>query len=258
MAATPDCTGPPSPVTQLVLDLGPPPPPTFDNFVAGDNLEAIAAARALLEPARAASRFLYLWGPASSGRSHLLGALSQAASAGTVRRLGPDAPAADFVHDPGVRLWLLDDCDRLDAARQAAAFHLFNAVAADTGAALAAAGDRPPAALPVMPELATRLGWGLVLQLHRLSDEDTARALSVTLAERGIAASADLVPWLMTHAPRDLGRLRALVDALDAYALARKRAITVPLVREFALAGRPLGGDAPPAGAIGGAGGDLP
>ncbi len=94
-----------------------------------------------------------------------------------------------------------------------------------------------------MPELATRLGWGLVLQLRRLSDADTARALAGTFAERGLAAASDVVPWLMTHAPRDLGSLRALVDAIDAYALARKRAITVPLLREFAQAGLPL--DAP-------------
>jgi chromosomal replication initiation ATPase DnaA len=37
----------------------------------------------------------------------------------------------------------------------------------------------------------------------------------------------------MTHAPRDLGRLRALVDRLDRHALALKRAITLPLVREY-------------------------
>lgn len=241
----------PLPVTQLVLDLGPPPPPTLDNFVAGDNGEALAAARALLDPARAASlRFLYLWGPASSGRSHLLRALAGAGAGGRARLLGPASPETDFGFDPTVGLWLIDDCDRLDPVRQAATFHLFNAVQAEAGVRLASAGAQPPARLALMPELATRLGWGLVLQLRRLSDADTAQALERTLLERGVAASADLVPWLMTHAPRDLGRLRALLDALDAYALARKRAITVPLLREFAQAGLPLGS---PGGA-----GDLP
>jgi DnaA family protein len=231
-------------VTQLVLDLGPPPPPTLDNFVAGDNREALAAARSLLDPSTGpAARFLYLWGPASSGRTHLLRALGGAHDArggGRARLLGPASPEADFAHDPAIGLWLLDDCDRLDAARQAAAFHLFNAVQADAGAALASAGACPPAQLPVIPELATRLGWGLVLQLRRLSDADGAQAIVRMLAERGVVATADVVPWLMTHAPRDLGSLRALVDALDAYALARKRAITVPLLREFAQGRLPL------------------
>ena len=58
----------------------------------------------------------------------------------------------------------------------------------------------------------------------------------------------------MTHAPRDLGTLRALVDALDAYSMVRKRAITVPLLREFVQAGLPLGAPAPAPGATG----DMP
>jgi DnaA family protein len=249
-------------VSQLALDLGPPPPPTFDNFVVGDNREALDAARSLLGPPRgAASRFLYLWGPASSGRSHLLRALAGAAPAGASRRLDPGSAPEAFTFDAAVRLWTVDDCDRLDAARQAAAFHLFDAVAADGAAALACAGEQPPGRLALMPELATRLGWGLVLQLRRLSEADTAEALARTLAERGLAAAPDVVPWLMTHAPRDLGSLRAVVDALDGYALARKRAITVPLLREFAQAGLPL--DAPPAACDGpvppaGRGADMP
>lgn len=229
------------PVSQLVLDLGPPPPPTFDAFVVGENREALDAARALADPGRGAgARFLYLWGPASSGRSHLLRALEGALPTGSVRRLDPQAPADAFVHDPAVGTWLIDDCDRLDAARQAAAWHLFDAVAAHADAALACAGAEPPGRLALMPELATRLGWGLVLQLRRLSDADTAQALGRTFAERGLSVAPDVVPWLMTHAPRDLGSLRAVVDALDGYALARKRAITVPLLREFAQAGLPL------------------
>ena len=66
-------------VSQLVLDLGPPPPPTFDAFVVGDNREALDAVRGLADPGRGAgARFLYLWGPASSGRSHLLRSLEGA------------------------------------------------------------------------------------------------------------------------------------------------------------------------------------
>jgi DnaA family protein len=37
--------------------------------------------------------------------------------------------------------------------------------------------------------------------------------------------------------PRDMRTLMAVLDALDAYAMAAKRAITVPLVREWAQSG---------------------
>jgi len=276
-------------LNQLTLDLSAPPPPTFDNFVAGDNLEALASLRRLLtasgcrpdhnEPARgigpaAGSRFIYLWGLPASGRSHLLHALasvttnmstnmSTSTSTSTTHRarlLTPASDLPDFEHDPSISLWLVDDCDRLDAARQVSVFHLFNAIAAEAtitmASALVSAGSSAPMQLPVIPELATRLGWGLVFQLHRLSDRDAAQALAVTLAERGITASADLIPWLMTRTARDLGQLRAMIDRLDSFALARKRALTVPLVREFLQAMPP---DAPePPKSTAGASNDLP
>lgn len=228
-------------VNQLALDLATPPEPTLENFVCGANAETLAILQDLAHGAARAAwasqtelRAIYLWGPPGSGRSHLLQALARVLPAKVVRLLDADAPPEAFVHDPMISHWLIDDCDQLDAVRQEAAFHLFTALQTQRTAVWMATGEAPPAALPVMPELATRLGWGLVLQLHRLSDADTALALQRTLSERGVAASADLVPWLMTHAPRNLGQLRALIDALDAYALSRKRAITLPLLREFA------------------------
>jgi DnaA family protein len=268
-------------LNQLTLDLGAPPPPTFDNFVAGDNLEAQAALRRLLkaggnrpdrdEPARgigpaAGSRFIYLWGLPASGRSHLLHALASASTTTNTntthraRLLTPASDLPDFEHDPSISLWLVDDCDQLDAARQVSVFHLFNAIQAEATitmvSALVSAGSSAPMQLPVIPELATRLGWGLVFQLHRLSDRDAAQALAVTLAERGITASADLIPWLMTRTARDLGQLRAMIDRLDRFALARKRALTVPLVREFLQAMPP---EAPePPKSVAGASNDMP
>jgi DnaA family protein len=221
-------------VDQLVLDFLRPPAPTLDNFVPGANQEALAALRSLVASgAHATARAVYLWGPPGCGRSHLLQALASARPAPTVCLLGPQSAPEAFTATDGSMLWLLDDVDQLDAARQEAAFHLFNAVLTRCDTVFVACGDRPPAALSVMPELASRLAWGLVFELRPLSDAETAQALSESLATRGVTASADLVPWLMTHAPRHLGRLRALIDALDVYALSRKRALTLPLLREF-------------------------
>ena len=219
---------------QLVLDFLRPPAPTLDNFVPGGNQEALAALRSLVASgAHATARAVYLWGPPGCGRSHLLQAVASARPASTACLLGPQSAPEAFAASDGSTFWLLDNVDQLDAPRQEAAFHLFNAVLARSDTAFVACGDRPPAALPVMPELASRLAWGLVFELRPLSDTETAQALSESLAARGVTASADLVPWLMTHAPRHLGRLRALIDALDVYALSRKRALTLPLLREF-------------------------
>lgn len=215
---------------QLPLDLATAPPARLANFVPGPNVEALEACR------RCASgevRALYLWGASGAGRSHLLQAIAAEQESAQARLLDAGSPLVDFVFTPEVSHWLMDDADRLDAARQEAAFHLFNAVLAHSGAVFCATGDQAPARLALMPELATRLGYGLVIQLQPLAEVDLAAALTLTLRERGLSAGDELIAWLLTHAPRNLGRLRGLIDALDRYALARRRALTLPLLREF-------------------------
>ena len=53
---------------QLVLDIGPPPDPSFDNYVAGPNAEAFARLRSLAEGSLREA-IVYLWGERGSGRS---------------------------------------------------------------------------------------------------------------------------------------------------------------------------------------------
>jgi DnaA family protein len=234
----PDCTGPVvaakrprlSSSMQLPLDIAAAPPARLANFVPGANREALLAATQCVE---ARLRMLYLWGAVGTGRSHLLQGIGAELPAERVRLLRAASPLDEFTHTPTVSHWLLDDIDTFTPRHQEAAFHLYNAVLASPGAVFVASGDQPPARLATMPELATRLGYGLVIQLHPLGEQDLATALALTLRERGLSASPELIPWLLVHAPRDLGRLRGLIDALDRYALARGRALTVPLLKAF-------------------------
>lgn len=213
-----------NPSPQLALDLLQPLQPTLDNYVAGRNSEALAAVRALAQGR--GERFVYLFGDAGSGRTHLLRAVAATAPS---RWLGAAGDAVVF--DPAVRLYLADDVDRYDAARQQQLFVLQNEVRASRDAALLAAGAVAPALLPVRDDVRTRLAWGLAYPLHLLDDAAKAAALRTHAASRGIALPDDVVAWLLTHLPRDMRTLVAVVDALDAHALAAKRAITLPLVR---------------------------
>lgn len=210
---------------QLALDLLQPRAPSLDNFVAGRNAEALAALRRLArgEPGE---RIVYLWGESGSGRTHLLAALANAPGAAWWSpHDAQDAPGLSAV----------DDVDQLDAAAQIALFHRINAVRARPDAACVVAGPLPPARLALREDLRTRLAWGLVYHLHPLSDAEKAAALAAHAATRGVAVSDDLIPYMLTHLPRDMRTLVAALDALDAYALARHRALTVPLLREWLL-----------------------
>ena len=215
---------------QLALDLSPPPAPGFDNFVAASNAEAMDAARGFA-CAVGKEHCIYLWGAAGSGKTHLLcaaAAIAGARAVWTQREHSLPAPAAV----PPAALLIVDDVHRLDDGEQIALFNLYNEAVAG-GFQLLVSGPLAPAQLALRAELATRLGAALVYRLEPLDDEAKADALHRHAQSRGFALSDDAVAYLLRHVRRDLPTLLTLLDALDRYSLAAKRAITVPLIREL-------------------------
>lgn len=220
---------------QLLLELAPPPPPTLENFFAGRNGAALEALRSVLE---GAERFVFLWGPGGSGKTHLLRGFAAAAGAAAY------IPAAtlDWSGTEELRAAAVDDVARLDPAAQVVAFDLCNRLRA-AGGALVASGDAPPAGLDLRADLRSRLASGIVIQLHPLSDEEKACALRRHAADRGITLGEEPIRYLLTHCDRDMGTQIAVLEALDRYSLERKRPITLPLVREaLRLLGARAGG----------------
>jgi DnaA family protein len=214
---------------QLLLDLGAEKPQTLATFVAGQNQELMQRLQALTARDEASPRehFIYLWGESGAGKSHLLRALGACSNA---HYLAADAPGDAFLFTPGVTLYLLDDCEKLSAENQIAAFNLFNQVR-ENGGALVASGAMPPALLALREDLRTRLGWGLVYQLHGLTDHEKIAALSQAAQARGMSLSPGVLPYLITHFRRDMPSLSAILDALDRYSLETQRPITLPLLR---------------------------
>jgi len=218
---------------QLALDFAGPPRPTLDNFIAGRNGELLQNLRRLASR-DAHERYLYLWGGPGSGRSHLL--------RGTVAELRRARASAVYVAcTAGIRLAdglermdcvALDDVDRLDDEGQVAVFDLYNALR-ESGGALLASAAAPPVQLKLREDLVTRLAWGLVYQVHALTDESKAQALADHAAIRGFRLAPDVCDFLLTRARRDLPSLLATLDALDRYSLETKRPVTVPLAREL-------------------------
>ena len=212
---------------QLALDLVQPLRPSLDNFVAGRNAEAVAALRALVDGG--GERFVLLWGAEGSGRSHLLRAVAASAPS-----LWIDHATREMSFDPGVRIYVADDVDCYDSVLQQQVFVLQNDVRASREAVLLASASAPPAQLALREDVRTRLAWGLVYQLHALTDAEKEEALRTHATSRGLALPTEVLKYLMTHMPRDLSTQIAILDALDGYALAAQRSITVPLIRDWA------------------------
>lgn len=217
-------------MSQLLLDISLVSQPTLDNFVAGRNLELLSALRHALAGS-SSERCFYLWGESGSGKSHLLQACVQEAlgqqhsavyAQGSVPSLGVDWAAAVVA---------VDDVECLDDAAQIALFDLYNQMR-DSGGMLLVSGKESPLHLKLRDDLRTRLGWGLVYQVHGLSDEEKALALAQHAQAKGFVLPPEVTHYLLRHGRRDLPSLLAVLDALDEHSLRLHRAPSVPLLKE--------------------------
>lgn len=208
---------------QMLLDIRPAARPTLDNFIPGPNRELLGHLGRWLN-GETAETALYIWGPAGSGKTHLLQALA-AACGGTLWK-GDGAIAAE------APLIAVDDVESLSAPAQIAVFDAFNRARAG-GRRFVAAGENAPAGLKLREDLRTRLGWGLVFRLHPLSDADMQAALVTHARDLGFELDPSLATWLLTRKSRNLGYLLQIVEALDRYSLQTRRRITLPLLREM-------------------------
>ncbi len=220
---------------QLLLDWGATPPQSLDNFVVGKNAELLALLTGLVtqHTATVTPQMITIWGHTGSGKSHLLQAL-HATTKGLL--LTPKHTVGEFVFSDDHAMYLLDDCDQLSEEHQIAAFALFNQVK-EAGGSWVASANQAPAQLTLREDLRTRLGWGLIYELHGLSDEEKLDALAKSAESRGLSLSAGVLPYLLTHFRRDMPSLSAMLDALDRYSLETQRPITLPLLRELLQSG---------------------
>lgn len=224
---------------QLPLPFSFNPTQSFEEFHAGDNVEPLEHLRALAE--NRGETLIFLWGPTGSGKTHLLNACCRAASAlnrraaylplELLRAAGPEAVQGLEHFD----LVCLDDAEAIagDAASETALFNLFNRLR-EGGRSIVIGARQPPAGLLItLPDLATRLGWGLTLRLQLLADSDKLAVLERYAASLGMDLPPGVGRFLLVHCRRELPALRALLEQLDHASLAAQRRLSLPFVKAF-------------------------
>ena len=210
---------------------------TLANFYSGPNGQVLELISRLPERPGA---LVYLWGPLGSGRSHLL----QAACVDFQQR-GRSAiylPLAELVNMAPQGLESLDDCELLclddlqavagNRAWEEALFHLFNR-RRQCGGALLVAASVPPRGLALqLADLQSRLMLAAVYQLRALADEDKLHALQLRAKARGMGLSDEAGSFILSHGPRSMDALLALLDTLDQASWRAQRKLTIPFLKQ--------------------------
>jgi hypothetical protein len=128
----------------------------------------------------------------------------------------------------------LDDADSLP---EVALFHRWNRAQAEGRPLLIVANRAPGAWTVALPDLASRLGAALMIEIGA-PDDDLLRALVEThAARRGLALGEAVLAYLLPRLERSHAAAEALVETIDRLSLERKAAVTISLARD-ALAER--------------------
>lgn len=225
-------------MNQLVLPLRLADHAVFASFYSRGNESLVAT---LVELAGTAAdprgHGCWLWGPPSTGKTHLLQAVCDRAGDRSVYvPLSVLAAAGPAILEglASRELVCIDDIDRVanDADWETALFDLCNQVF-DAGGQLVVTASMTPRECPIgLADLASRLTRLPVFHVRALDDEQCVAALQLRAGHRGLDLPGDTARYLMKRSRRDMTSLYELLDKLDLEALRAKRRLTIPFVRD--------------------------
>ena len=228
---------------QIPLQLEPRRDSRFEDFVTGPNHAVVEALKHMPDEPGSS---VFLFGGEGSGKTHLLNALCYETRERqgrafylTLKRLPKDA-IASLQGLEKLDLVCVDDLHVIagDEAWEEALFHCFNRVREANGRLLVSSRRRLSALNLGLPDLASRLAWGLRLPLMPLEDQDKLAVINLHSNALGFSLPEDVQKYLLKHHDRSMVALIQTVENLHQAALTNKRRITVPLAREVLKATR--------------------
>lgn len=185
-------------------------------------------------------RQIFLWGAQGSGKSHLLQASCQQAfqhQRSTFylllekHQLPPPEVLEGLESFDLVCIDNIENCAG-ESSWEQALFNFYNRNRENDHQLIISA-DCPPGFLPLeLPDLKTRMGWGITLKLQELNDAERIAALTCKAKHLGFEISPQVGQFLNKHYARDLPALWDLLPKLEQATLIAKRKLTVPFLKQ--------------------------
>lgn len=221
-------------MSQLVLPLRLADHAVFATYHAAGNEPVVEHLAALA--ATGTGHGAWIWGAASTGKSHLLQAVCERAGDRSVyvplamlAAAGP-GPIEGLANR---ELVCIDDIDRVtgDPGWETALFNLCNELQ-DAGHQLVVTASSSPRSSNVsLADLQSRLSRLPAFQLQKLDESQRVAALRLRADHRGLELPDDSARYLLRRSRRDMTSLYELLDRLDLEALRAQRKLTIPFVR---------------------------
>ncbi|MDP3549476.1 MAG: DnaA/Hda family protein [Novosphingobium sp.] len=127
--------------------------------------------------------------------------------------------------------------DGADALPEDEVFHRWNRAQADGKPLLLVANRAPGEWKVALPDLASRLGAALLIEIAPPDDELVAGLVAELSARRGLVLGEQVLSYLLPRLERSHAEIELLIETLDRLSLERKAPVTISLVRD-ALAER--------------------
>lgn len=212
---------------------------TFDSYVSAANQQLLDNIRRIV--ALSDEHFIFIWGAEGVGKTHLLQAACHVVTGnGQSSVYLPMQEAAQFAPEiledlEQMSLVAIDDIDAVagEQSWETALFNLYNRVRDSGTSSLIVSARQPLANLGlVLPDLLSRLSWGLVYQVQAMTDEEKLQALKQRADSRGFDLPDEVANYLLRHYQRQTAALFDLLERLDQRSLAEQRRLTIPFVKQ--------------------------
>lgn len=178
-----------------------------------------------------------LYGPSGCGKTHLSQIFSDNISVATNFPYKiPNIKAQNINLDTPHQLFSKHKCliveDLSENINQEAMFHLYNLYRNEGGYILFTANEAPARMNITLPDLRSRLNIIPAIEISEPDDEMLSALILKLFADRQLIISPEIVGYMLKNMQRSFSFCNHLVAEIDNISLARKRAISINIVKE--------------------------
>jgi len=221
---------------QLPLDIQLDSSARLDNFYIGNHSQLFQRLKNLISTS---DNFLFIWGAAQVGKSHLAQAICAEYSEKNLTTayfpLDNSALVPDVLQGfEFADIVCLDSfhCIAEDLEWQQAVFNLFNDLKNEKHQLIIFCQQSPFNILLQLADLKSRLNSMEVYKLESLNENQRIDFLMSTANYRGLDISSEIAQFILARTSRDVKNLIELVDRLDVQSITQQRKVTVPFVKK--------------------------